>query len=219
MKIFTSAQVRRIDAYTIEHEPIDSIDLMERASIQIATWLSEMFDNSHPFLFLIGPGNNGGDGLAVARLLMEKNYLVEAFLVRISDSLSADSRTNLERLREIPGARIREVDDVSSTVINDPEIIVVDALFGSGLTRRVEGLAKEVIASVNALPNLRISIDIPSGLFGEDNTDNDPDAIFRADFTLALQTPSVSIHRSWRTRLPPGVIQSPATQGTCFSHA
>jgi NAD(P)H-hydrate epimerase len=192
MKIFTSAQVRKIDAYTIEHEPIESIDLMERASIQIATWLSEMFDNSHPFLFLIGPGNNAGDGLAVARLLMEKNYLVEAFLVRISDSLSADAGTNLERLREKPGARIREVDDVSSMVINDPEIILVDALFGSGLTRRVEGLAKAIIASANALPNLRISIDIPSGLFGEDNTDNDPDAIFRADFTLALQAPSLS---------------------------
>ena len=69
MKIFTSGQVQKIDAYTIENEPIASIDLMERASAQICSWLVEMFDNSHPFLFLIGPGNNGGDGLAVARMM------------------------------------------------------------------------------------------------------------------------------------------------------
>jgi NAD(P)H-hydrate repair Nnr-like enzyme with NAD(P)H-hydrate epimerase domain len=111
MKIFTSGQVRKIDAYTIKNEPIASIDLMERASIQIVSWMAEMFDNTHPFLFLIGPGNNGGDGLAVARMLLEKNYLVEVLLVRISDKLSADAQTNLERLRETPGAKISEVKD------------------------------------------------------------------------------------------------------------
>lgn len=192
MKIFTSGQVRKIDTYTIENEPIASIDLMERASIQIASWITEMFDNSHPFIFLIGPGNNGGDGLAVARMLMEKNYLVEVLLVRISDKISADARTNLDRLREIPGVKISEVEEVSSVVVEDTGTILVDALFGSGLTRRVSGLARDVITSVNELPNLRIAIDIPSGLFGEDNTDNDPDAILQADFTLALQAPSLS---------------------------
>jgi hydroxyethylthiazole kinase-like uncharacterized protein yjeF len=192
MKVFTSGQVRKIDAYTIEHEPIDSIDLMERAAVQITTWLTDMFDRSHPFLFLIGPGNNGGDGLAVARLMTEKNYLVEVIQVRISDRLSADAVTNLERLRSISAVKIREVDDVSSLVIEDPELILVDALFGSGLSRPLEGLAKAVMAYANALPNLRIAIDIPSGLFGEDNADNDREAIFRADFTLALQAPCLS---------------------------
>ncbi len=192
MKIFTSEQVRKIDAYTIQNEPIASIDLMERASIQIAAWITEMFDNSHPFVFLIGPGNNGGDGLAVARLLMDNNYMVEVLLVRITDNLSADARTNLDRLREIPGVKITEVERVGSIMEVDPDAVLVDALFGSGLTRRVSGLARDVIARVNALPNLRIAIDIPSGLFGEDNTGNDPDAIFQSDFTLALQAPSLS---------------------------
>ena len=73
MKIFTSEQVRKIDAYTIKNEPVASIDLMERASVQLASWISEVFDNSLKFVFLVGPGNNGGDGLAVARMLMEKN--------------------------------------------------------------------------------------------------------------------------------------------------
>jgi NAD(P)H-hydrate epimerase len=192
MKIFTSGQVRKIDAYTIENEPIESIDLMERASMQITSWIAEMFDNSHPFLFLIGPGNNGGDGLAVARMLLEKNYRVEVLLVRISDKLSADAMTNMDRLREIPGVKLLELEEISSLVVDDPGTILVDALFGSGLTRRVSGLARDVIASVNELPNLRIAIDIPSGLFGEDNNDNDPDAILQADFTLALQAPSLS---------------------------
>ena len=87
MKIFTAGQVRKIDAYTIKNEPIESIDLMERAAVQITAWIAEMFDNRHPFLFLVGPGNNGGDGLAAARLLKEQNYTVEVLLVRISDKL------------------------------------------------------------------------------------------------------------------------------------
>lgn len=192
MKIFTSIQVRKIDAYTIENEPIASIDLMERASLQITSWLVEMFDNSHPFLFLIGPGNNGGDGLAVARMLKEKNYMVKVLLVRISDTLSDDARTNLERLRRVPGLMISELEEISLLVAEDPGTILVDALFGSGLTRKLSGLARDVIMAVNKWPNLRIAIDIPSGLFGEDNTDNDRDAIFQSDFTLALQAPSLS---------------------------
>jgi hydroxyethylthiazole kinase-like uncharacterized protein yjeF len=192
MKIFTAEQVRKIDSYTIENEPIASIDLMERASVQITSWLVEMFDNSHPFLFLIGPGNNGGDGLAVARMLREKNYLVEVMLIRISEKLSADARINLDRLRQMPGIKIREVEEVSTPITADTGTIVVDAIFGSGLKRRVGGLARDVITHVNALPNLRIAIDIPSGLFGEDNTDNDRNAIFKSDFTLALQAPSLS---------------------------
>ena len=99
MKIFTSEQTRRIDAYTIENEPIASIDLMERASRQIAAWITEVFENNVPFVFLVGPGNNGGDGLAVARMLSQKNYQVGVFMIRISPKLSPDAATNLERLR------------------------------------------------------------------------------------------------------------------------
>ncbi len=192
MKIFTSEQVRRIDAYTIENEPIVSIDLMERAGTQIASWISEVFENSIPFIFLIGPGNNGGDGLAVARILSGNDYLVEVFMVQISSNLSPDARTNLERLRSAGKVSIREVKEAGGLVINDPSAVVVDALFGSGLKRKVTGLAAEVITKVNELPNLKIAIDMPSGLFGEDNRGNDPDAVLKADYTLALQAPSLS---------------------------
>ncbi|MFC2116030.1 NAD(P)H-hydrate dehydratase [Bacteroidota bacterium] len=192
MKIFTSEQVRSIDAYTIESEPVSSVDLMERASRQIASWLGGLFDNSIPFIFLVGPGNNGGDGLAVARMLSEMNYLSEVFLVRISSGLSPDAQTNLERLRSHGKVQITEMEKVSGLIIDNPSAVIVDALFGSGLTREVGGLAADVIAYTNALPNLRVAIDIPSGLFGEDNRENNRDAILKADYTLALQTPSLS---------------------------
>ncbi len=192
MKIFTSEQVRRIDAYTIENEPIPSIDLMERASRQLASWITGVFPNNVPFVFLVGPGNNGGDGLTVARLLSEHNYLAEVFLIRISAKLSPDASTNLERLHRGGKVRIREIGDAGELRIDNPAAVIVDAIFGSGLTRVASGLAAEVIAYANSLPNLRISIDIPSGLFGEDNRGNDPQAILRADYTLALQCPSLS---------------------------
>ncbi len=111
MKIFTSEQVRRLDAYTIENEPIESIDLMERASRQIAFWISGVFENRIPFIFLVGPGNNGGDGMAVARLLSEMNYMVEVFMIRISDKLSPDAEINFDRLKAGGKVRITEVKD------------------------------------------------------------------------------------------------------------
>jgi NAD(P)H-hydrate epimerase len=125
-------------------------------------------------------------------MLSEKNYRVEVLLVRISDKLSEDAGINLDRLQHIHGAKISELEKVSSMAVEDPETILVDALFGSGLTRRVSGLARDVITCVNEWPNLRIAIDIPSGLFGEDNENNDPEAILQADFTLTLQAPPLS---------------------------
>ncbi|MFC2098354.1 NAD(P)H-hydrate dehydratase [Bacteroidota bacterium] len=198
MKIFTSEQVRRIDAYTIENEPIASIDLMERASRQIVSWVGEIFENQVPFVFVVGPGNNGGDGLAVARMLSEMNYIVEVFLIRISPTLSQDASINLERLRKEGKVRITEVEDVVGLdelvrfARENPSAVLVDAIFGSGLTREVSGLGADVISLVNTLSNLTLAIDMPSGLFGEDNRGNNPDAIIKADYTLALQAPSLS---------------------------
>jgi NAD(P)H-hydrate epimerase len=198
MKIYTSEQVRRIDTYTIENEPIASIDLMERASVQIASWITEVFEKTVPFVFVIGPGNNGGDGLAVARMLSEKNYAVEVFLVRISSKLSSDAAINLERLEKNTRLKIHEVSAGEElTLLTErleklPTAVVVDAVFGSGLTRELSGLAADVVDLLNSASNLVIAIDIPSGLFGEDMRGNTTGSIIRADYTLALQAPSLS---------------------------
>ncbi|HBH49068.1 MAG TPA: bifunctional ADP-dependent NAD(P)H-hydrate dehydratase/NAD(P)H-hydrate epimerase, partial [Bacteroidales bacterium] len=74
MKVFTSDQIRKIDAYTIEHEPVASIDLMERAALALASWFRERFNQETEFLLLAGPGNNGGDAWALARILFHHGY-------------------------------------------------------------------------------------------------------------------------------------------------
>jgi hydroxyethylthiazole kinase-like uncharacterized protein yjeF len=196
MKLFTSEQIRTIDRYTIEHEPIASIDLMERAAGKIAEWLTAKYDQSRSFSVFAGPGNNGGDGLAVARMLSQKKYKVSINIVRISDRLSNDAQTNYERLKN---TGIREIYDLHE---NDPvpriarDDIIIDAIFGSGLNRPADGLAASVIRFLNSLPNTRISIDIPSGLYGENNTENIPENIIKADVTLTLQFPPISFFYS-----------------------
>jgi ADP-dependent NAD(P)H-hydrate dehydratase / NAD(P)H-hydrate epimerase len=192
MKIFTSEQVRTIDAFTIENEPIASIDLMERASVQITSWLCDVFEQDTRFSFFIGPGNNGGDGLAVARMLAIRNYAVDVYILKISGKLSLDAQINLERLRKSGMVKITEIAGEKDLQTPGADFVIIDAIFGSGLKRKIEGLASGVIQKLNILPNLRISIDIPSGLFGESMKEVDRECIFRADFTLALHAPSLS---------------------------
>ncbi len=192
MKIFPTSVIKEIDSYTIKNEPIKPIDLMERAAGEMAGWLESRFGQRNPLVVFAGPGNNGGDGMAVARMMSERHYAVTCYLVRISDHLSSSAETNLKRLKEkglVPVHDIRSPDDLPSL----PEkAIILDAIFGSGLTRPVEGMAADLIRHLNGLPAQRISIDIPSGLFGEDNAKNKKENIFRADVTLTLQFPKRS---------------------------
>ena len=81
MKIFKVEQIRRLDAYTIVNEPILSIDLMERASVSFVKWFTTYFDSENPIRILVGLGNNGGDGLAIARLLANEHYSVEVYII------------------------------------------------------------------------------------------------------------------------------------------
>src|ERR1035437_5150289 len=99
MKIFSIEQIRAADKYTIQHEPIASIDLMERAAKYCVNWIMEQYDSVTEFKIVCGLGNNGGDGLAIARLLSEKKYKVEVFIINHSDKRSVDFLTNYERLK------------------------------------------------------------------------------------------------------------------------
>lgn len=100
MKIFTTAQIRELDKYTIEHEPVKSIDLMERAARALTQAIGERWGNQTPVVVFAGYGNNGGDALAVARMLIEQSYDVKVFLFNISGHLSADCAENKRRLME-----------------------------------------------------------------------------------------------------------------------
>jgi len=192
MKIFRSDQIKFIDNYTILHEPVASIELMERAAGTLFSWYVNRFERNRKVLVFAGPGNNGGDGLALARMLAQERYDVVLQYVKFTDRNSSDWDLNFQRLKRDSRIDINIITSPVQFPIISSEDVIVDAIFGSGLTRPVEGLPKEIIGMINKTEALTISVDIPSGLFGEDNSGNDPDAIVKADHTLSFQFPKLA---------------------------
>lgn len=193
MKIFTSTQIRELDKYTIKNEPIESIDLMERAAKALTHAIAEEWDNSTPVVVFAGPGNNGGDAMAVARLLAEQGYDVTVYLFNITGHLSTDCATNKERLAESKKTK----NFVEITQEFDPpklgsDMLVVDGLFGSGLNKPLAGGFASLVKYINSSDAQVVSIDVPSGLMTEDNSCNVRANIIRADLTLTLQQPKLS---------------------------
>lgn len=187
MKIFSAPVIRVLDAYTIKHEPIMSIDLMERASAAFSDWFIRTFSEAVPVYVFCGPGNNGGDGLAIARRLLANNYKVFPYLIG-DGMLSEDCRINFERLSEItPVTPVLVKEDLPGL---PAEAIVVDALFGSGLSRPVAGLFADVIQAINHSEALVVSVDIASGLFCDSY--NASENIVRPDYTVTFQYPKLS---------------------------
>ena len=188
MKIFTSAQIHEHDKYTIEHEPISSVDLMERAAKAITHAIAERWSANTPIVVFAGPGNNGGDALAVARMLADKGYQVRVYLFNIHNNLSADCSVNRKRLNE--SKKIKSFSEISLN-FDPPQLtedtLVVDGLFGSGLNKPLSGGFASLVKYINQSPSKVVSIDIPSGLMCEDNTYNIRTNIIRADVTLTLQ--------------------------------
>ncbi|HSF45183.1 MAG TPA: NAD(P)H-hydrate epimerase, partial [Chitinophagaceae bacterium] len=142
MKLFTAEQIRDWDKYTIENEPIHSIELMERAATACTNYLVEHFDTKN-FLILAGAGNNGGDGLAIARQLKQRGKDVSVYHIAAA-TLSPDCETNLQRLKPfgIPYKKIGYAYEL--LVAPAPDTIVIDAILGSGQNRPLEGLEKNV---------------------------------------------------------------------------
>lgn len=192
MKIFPSARVAKIDAYTIENEPILSIDLMERAAGKLLDKVIEEFPAPRNCKIFVGPGNNGGDGLALARLLNQSSYSVEVYMLNITKKLSTDAEINLQRLKLIKTIDIYELASAEAMPWVFPDDIVIDAIFGSGLSRPLSGIALEVVKAINACEAKVIAIDIPSGLMGEDNSNNNSHGIVKADLTLSFQFPKLA---------------------------
>ncbi|MBL7849843.1 MAG: NAD(P)H-hydrate dehydratase [Cyclobacteriaceae bacterium] len=183
MKILDMAQVRELDAWTIEHEPVKSIDLMERACTAFVNWFVMRFDPTHRVGVVCGTGNNGGDGLGIARLLAGMDYAVTVWIVR-GGKESDDFQVNFGRLQH----RVKPVDFVAGTSLSGCEIII-DALFGSGLTRPAEGIYEEAIKAVNQAEATRIAVDIPSGMFADQHTTG---AVVKSNFTVTFQLPKLA---------------------------
>lgn len=191
MKFFYTAQVKELDAYTIEHEPIASIDLMERAARALTAAVHERYSGCG-FAVFAGPGNNGGDGLAVARMLAAEGHSVAVWLVNPKGKLSPDCAVNLERLKNTT-VSVVEVKDVFSMPVLDKDTVIIDALFGSGLNKHVSGsVFADVINGINTSGCRVVAVDMPSGLLGEDNHPLTGVVVSATD-TLTLHFPKLSL--------------------------
>ena len=190
MKILTAPQIREADRRTISEENIPSVDLMERAAEAFTRWFIQKFpDNEKRILVCCGPGNNGGDGLAISRLLQAQGYPVQIWIVAPENKFSPDFDVNRQRLpANIPVTSVTQAADIPATATFD---LVLDGLFGTGLSRPASGIFAEVIRFINNLPAIRIAIDVPSGLYTEQP--NEPgDAIVQARYTLSFELPKLA---------------------------
>lgn len=187
MRILDTKQVRDLDAYTVEHEPIASIDLMERAARAFADWFALLISPTQRVGVVCGTGNNGGDGLAIARMLDEWGYPVKVWIIRGGAPESADFKTNEDRLPE--HVERQAIVDVGNDVSFSGMHVLIDAVFGSGLSRPPSGLYAHVIELINRSEAIRIAVDIPSGLMADAHSTA---PIIKAHYTLSFQLPKLA---------------------------
>ncbi len=194
MKLLTAQEIKEWDAFTIKHEPIKSVDLMERAALQCVEKITSLSDPNHVTHIFCGPGNNGGDGLAIARLLHDRAFPVSVFLVNGNQKNSPDYTENLSRLKKIKGIRIVQLESSEDFPVLHKHQQVVDALFGYGLNKPLEGVFAALVEHINASGAPVISIDMPSGLQANmfDPGQAEGLAIIKATYTLTFQVPKYS---------------------------
>lgn len=190
MKILSVEQIREADKYTILHEPIHSIDLMERAGTNCFNWLINNIDKSSNLLFFCGKGNNGGDGLVIARKMIEAGFQVSVFIIEITSKASEDFIKQYERIKLL--TKVFSIDEKSNFPVINTQDIIIDAIFGSGLNKSIEGFVCELIEHINSSKGYVISIDIPSGLFADMDNTITKRGIIKANLTLTLQMPKLA---------------------------
>lgn len=184
MQIFTAEQLRLWDEYTIAHEPISSINLMERAATRCVEWLEEHQLANRSFSIFCGKGNNGGDGLAIARMVASTQARVIVHILEFGHKGTEDFQINLARLHGC-GAQIHFIQSEENFHEIQKDDIIIDALFGTGLNRPLEGVTAKLIQQINSSGNIVVAIDIPSGLYVDRHSNGS--AIVRARYTLSFQ--------------------------------
>jgi hydroxyethylthiazole kinase-like uncharacterized protein yjeF len=190
MKILTSGQIRKIDAETISRAGIPSLELMKRAATAFFHFFAEKYmDRNSSVIIFAGVGNNGGDALVVARLLHKAGYPVKAYMVEFSDRYTEDCAHNVRRMKaeNISYKKIVEKGDIPDL---SPFDVVIDGIFGTGLSREVVGVAADVIARINGSGKKVISIDVPSGLFADQKTE----FAVKATETVTFQIPKLALY-------------------------
>jgi len=191
MKILSTSQIKEWDAHTIQEQSITSIQLMERAASAFTKWFLEHFTDTENTTIKIfcGTGNNGGDGLAIARLLHRKFYNVELFCCQISSNTAPDFDENFKRLPRRNAIPTFTIDVNSSFPELSQQDIVIDAIFGAGLNRDITGHWALLLEHINKSEAIKIAIDIPSGLYADRPTTG---PVLAADYTLSFQLPKLA---------------------------
>ncbi|WP_300601134.1 NAD(P)H-hydrate dehydratase [Niabella sp.] len=185
MKLLSAAQIRDWDTYTMEHEPIVSLELMERAANACTRWLLQNTLADVYYIFC-GKGNNGGDGLAIARLLYNSGKTARVFILESDAKGSDDYISNFNILHHLSAIPIYQLRSEQDFPVIPESCMIIDALFGTGLNRGLTGLAALLVTHLNNALAPAIAIDIPSGLFCDQSSQNQ--SIVRARHTLTFQT-------------------------------
>jgi hydroxyethylthiazole kinase-like uncharacterized protein yjeF len=183
-KIISTKQTKEADAFTIDKQNISSIELMEKASLAFVKAIESELKKKQRIAVVCGTGNNGGDGFAIARILKSKGYGVDAFLINISDKLSQDCEENYKKLKDV-----LIVEDNTQIDFSNYDIIL-DAIFGAGLSREIIGIAAKIIVEINKATATVFSVDIPSGLYCDKISNSQ--TIVKADVTITFQRPKKS---------------------------
>lgn len=191
MKIFSAKQHYEADKFTIEEQQIASADLMERAGSGIFNWLKERLGQSQITIAVFcGIGNNGGDGLVVARQLLESGYNVVVYIVNFSEKRSEDFLLNLDRLKNMGHWPVFLSEEAPEFPQLSKETIVVDAIFGIGLSRPPSTWVAGIIAQINKSNAFVLSIDLPSGLYME-KVPEKPAKVVHSNHVISFQTPKL----------------------------
>lgn len=193
MKIFNSHTIREIDQATCVAQGIDSLQLMERASEAVTCEIISRFLPGRRVVVVAGPGNNGGDALGVARRLLEQGFKrVEIFLFNVTGKLSHDCQKQRDMLKEMDTADFTEVIDGFTPPPLGKGDVVIDGLFGTGLSRPLEGGFQALARYINESGAYVISIDLPSGLGSDWNSQALRRDMIHANLTLSFQLPRLS---------------------------
>ncbi|MBK6522219.1 MAG: NAD(P)H-hydrate epimerase [Sphingobacteriaceae bacterium] len=193
MQILNREEIKFADEYTIQHEPISSLELMERAARACVLSIINKVDDSASIFVFCGKGNNGGDGFAIARMLLERSYNCTAILVNYSTEFSVDCKANFDRLKELKPEAIAEIssDKDIERIKFTSEDVIIDAMLGTGLNKPLDGLLKDVVEFINKNFLQIISIDCPTGIF-IDTANSPDDTIVRSSTTLTFHYPKLA---------------------------
>lgn len=184
MKIFSAAQIKEWDRFTISNKPISSLDLMERAAAKCADWVLQNIPHNKKIIIICGSGNNGGDGLAIARMLLKKRGDVAVYILK-AGKRSNDCNTNLQRLIEM-GVSINEIETTESFPAANTGDVIIEAMFGTGLNKPLQGIAQLLAQYINQKKAVTvISIDMPAGLYADKCSKGN--TITKAAHTLSFQ--------------------------------